>query len=468
MRVLPILVLLLAAGCVSPAADLAPANDAGGDALAPRVEAFLGDGTVATLPDLVGEATYVLTGHRGSEPNIGVTKKGSVFVTADDEVLRSRDNGTTWERVYVLGLEKHGAPVDPVSNSDPMLWVDPVTDIVYNDPMFPILACSSLVSSKDDGDSWMERHGVCHPPPMDHQRLGSGVPGPKAPPLAGKLHPTVLYQCYNQIVESVCAMSYDGGLTFAAHAVVANSARDGCGGTTGSPRAGPDGTVAVAMWCDSPEMVALSEDNGLTWRLSKLPDPDGVGWGDPSLAWSPDGTLYAAWSDGGYMHWLARSHDKGATWEGPWRLVPPDVQTTVFGAIAVGADGRLGGVFIGSRDAIEDPSVAPDETRWHVFITTTEDADAAVPTFVTRQVTPDDDPVQVGCVWMRGFTIPQGECRNMADFIDAAIAPDGTLFGVYTEGCTDGCAGNPDAKGGDSRDSQIAIVRLDGWSLLGP
>ena len=466
MRVpLALVLLLLAAGCVTPAADLSPADAVPGAAA--RVVAFLGDGSPAPLPALVGEAAYLLTGHDGSEPNVGVTKAGSVFVTAGEEVLRSRDRGETWETVWVLGLEAVGAPVDPIFNSDPMLWVDPVTDVVYNDPMWPTLACSALVSSKDDGDTWFERYGVCHPPPMDHQRLGSGLPGPKAPPLAGVLHPTVLYQCYNQIVESVCAMSYDGGLTWAAHAVVANAARDGCGGTTGSPRAGPDGTVAVPMWCDAPGVVGFSEDNGLTWRLSRLPDPDGPGWGDPSVAWTPDGTVYVAWSDGGYMHYLARSRDKGATWDGPWRLAPPDVGTTVFGAIATGADGRLGALLIGTREDLDDPSVAPDDTRWHAYLVTTQDAGAPVPTFVSRQVTPDEDPVQVGCVWLRGFTVPGSECRNMADFIDAAMAPDGTFYGVYTEGCTEGCAGNADAKPEDSRNAEIALVRLDGWSLLG-
>lgn len=466
----PIVALAVAAvaflaGCAAPASEsLVPAEGALDEVA--RVTAFLADGTAAPLPDVVGTATYILTGHDGGEPNVGVSAKGSVFVTAGDAVLRSRDLGATWEKVYDYGLAEYGAPVDPVRNSDPMLWIDPVTDIVYDDPMFPTLACSSLVISEDDGDSWLPRHGVCHPPPMDHQRLGSGLPGPNAPPLAGLAHPTVLYQCYNQIVNTVCASSFDGGLDWAYHTVVANSERDGCAGTNGSPRAGPDGTVAIALWCDAPPMAAFSEDNGLTWRLSDLPDVDGAGWGDPSVAWTPDGTVYVSYSDGDYGQYLARSTDKGVTWEGPWPLVPTDFGAAVFGAITVGSDGRLGAVTIATRDPVDDPSDAPDATRWHVFITTSDDADAAQPTFVTRQVTPDTDPVQIGCVWTRGFTVPGSPCRNMADFIDAAMAPDGTFFGVYTEGCTEECAGNADATPDDSRSREVAIVRLDGWSLL--
>lgn len=464
MRVAAVALALLLAGCLSPApAETLDTASLSGAATG-VVQAFLADGTPATLQDLVGTATYILTGHDGAEPNIGITASGAVFVTADDHVLRSTDRGTTWEIVYDFVPPPPGAPFDPVGNSDPMLFVDPVTDIVYNDPMFPTLACSSLVSSEDDGETWFERHGVCHPPPMDHQRLGSGLPGPRAPALAGVAHPTVLYQCYNQIVNTVCASSFDGGLDWAYHTVVANGLRDGCAGTNGSPRAGPDGTVVVALWCDDPPLAAFSEDNGLTWRLSELPDVEGPGWGDPSVAWTPDGTVYVSYSDGEYGQYLARSVDKGETWDGPWNLLPPGVDSAVFGAIAVGSDGRLGALTVATRDPVDDPSDAPDDTRWHVYVTTTDTAATENPLFVSYQVTPEDDPVQVGCVWIRGF--PGAPCRNMLDFIDAAMAPDGTFFGVYTEGCTEGCAGKADAKPDDSRSREVAVVRLDGWSLL--
>ena len=87
------------------------------------------------------------------------------------------------------------------------------------------------------------------------------------------------------------------------------------------------------------------------------------------------------------------------------------------------------------------------------------------PTFTTYQVTPTDDPVQVGCIAMRSGVI---ECRNLLDFIDTGAAPDGRFYAAYTEGCTKGCAENPHAMPSDSRDIQTALASIDGWSLQAP
>ncbi|HEX2021700.1 MAG TPA: sialidase family protein [Candidatus Thermoplasmatota archaeon] len=467
----PLLAVALAAaavaGCVAPAAETAaPGSTADALGEASRLVRFGADGALLPLDPaaVVGEAVYRLTGHVGPEPNVGITSTGAIFVSADEEVLRSVDRGETWERVYLFGPDVQGAPADPVSNSDPMLWVDPATDRVYADPMFPALACTTLAWSDDEGATWTERHGTCHPPPMDHQKLGGGPPSAGAPPVAGVLYESVLYHCYNMGVSTNCATSYDGGLSFGPAVPVLDQGRHGCGGLNGMPAVGPDGAVAVGSseGCDG-LYLAVSRDSGVTWSVVEGPKDVGGATNDPDLAFTPDGTLYAIWAGDDQIPYLARTKDL-STWDGPWRVAPPDVRTTVFPVLSAGSDGRLAMSFLGTRDYAGDPSDADDKARWHLYVVTTEDAASGAPTFTARQVTPDDDPVQVGCIWMRGF--PGAPCRNLLDFTDSAVAPDGTFFVAYAEGCTEGCAGNADATPEDSRDRQAAIARLDGWSLF--
>jgi len=69
----------------------------------------------------------------------------------------------------------------------------------------------------------------------------------------------------------------------------------------------------------------------------------------------------------------------------------------------------------------------------------------------------------VGRICTGGFGgCPDGK-RNLLEFIDTAIHPDGTLFTIYTEGCVDACA--EDSNADDSKASQIAWARLDGFTL---
>lgn len=463
----PLLVLALLApafaGCLTPASETELA--AADAALAPagRALRFGADGAPLPLDGLVGEAVYRLTGHQGPEPNVGITSSGAIFVSAGELVIKSVDRGETWETAYAFGLERQGAPVDPIDNSDPMLWVDPATDRVYADPMFPVLACTTLAWSDDEGATWTERHGTCHPPPMDHQKLGGGPPSASAPPLAGVAYPSVLYQCYNFVVGTNCATSYDGGLNFGPAVPVMDQGRHGCGGLNGMPAVAPDGTAVVGSseGCDG-LYLAVTRDSGLTWSVVEGPKDVGGATNDPDLAFTPDGTLYAIWAGDDQLPYLARTKDL-ETWDGPWRVAPAGVTSTVFPVLSAGDDGRIAMSFVGTRDYEGDPSDADDAARWHLYVVTSDDAASDAPTFTSRQATPDEDPVQVGCIWMKGF--PGQPCRNLLDFTDSAVGPDGTFFVIYTEGCTEGCADKAGAKPDDSRDRQAAIARLDGWSL---
>lgn len=459
MRVLVATLLLLVplAGCLDDA-PAAPDPQLVTDPVLPDgVAVFGGNATATDLPERVlGAAEAVLTGFQGAEPNIGITSTGSIFVSAYSSVIRSQDEGRTWTEV-----QRH-----ELLNTDPMLWVDPWTDCIYNAPMFPILLGATLYRSCDDGDTWTPIHSqnVGHGV-YDHQKLASAPPGPDAPAVAGVAHPTVLIICYNAIAATQCAISYDGGLTWPIDQPIWDAATGPpCAGQQSHPTGAPDGTLVVAKaWGCAEPLVFVSTDSGLTWEMRDGPTGVGADTLDPEVAFSDDGTMYLLWqsrAEESRAH-LARSHDLGRTWEGPWDVTPPGMESTIFAALHAGAPGRVAMAFHATSHA-GAPVEMPDEARWHTYIVTSEDADTAAPTFVSHRV--QDDPVQVGgiCKGNRGCT--DGN-RNLLDFIDGAVAPDGTFYLTYADGCTADCAERADAEPSDSRDDATAVGVLRGWSL---
>ncbi|MCA1814736.1 MAG: glycoside hydrolase, partial [Halobacteriales archaeon] len=210
-----------------------------------RWVAFDGAGAMLPLPADLPRFAIADTGFPGAEPNLGITRNGSVFVTAFNDAIVSRDGGTTWNvSVHFGALPRDQQQLDPVGTSDPMLWVDPVTSRVMVHQMFPALGCTTFLWTDDDGASWLQKPLACGTPGIDHQKV---VTGPYAPTLApaGALYPQATYFCYNKIASTDCATSFDGGLGFVLDQPVAVEARDGCGGINGHPAAAPDGTVYV-------------------------------------------------------------------------------------------------------------------------------------------------------------------------------------------------------------------------------
>ena len=204
MRLLVVLALVgtALAGCVTPpesevpaaALDLAPAS----------VLSYDATGAPVPVPEALREPARIVAralGHRGAEPNVGVTSQGVVFATAGPNTMRSTDHGKTWEVVFNL-TEAFPAPVwgTPASqvtrSSDPMLWVDAVTDRVFTNHMTG-LYCSNMIISDDAGDSWTMKPMTCGIPVNDHQKVATGIGyGPKAP-VPNPAYPNPVYYCYN-------------------------------------------------------------------------------------------------------------------------------------------------------------------------------------------------------------------------------------------------------------------------------
>lgn len=464
------------AGCLEDPPAPAPATPSPTAAAPPGVVAGPGAGALPSefLAGFAAEA--VATGFQGAEPSIGVTSAGNVFVTAYKDVLKSPDGGRTWAVVP--------NPLGPPTTLDPMLWVDPVTDRIFSNQLY--VGCSYLSYSDDEGATWVQSPASCGLPGIDHQKIATG-PYPAGAPhaaAAAQVYPTIASYCYNKLMATNCAISLDGGLRYEYEQVVDSGniapAIDtplSCGGLNGHQHHAADGTIYVPYGVNCGQaFVGVSTDGGLTWtpKRTELPSL----YVDMDMASTPDGTAYLFYKSADQRVYLARSRDRFDTVEGPFLVSPPEVTGTMFTVMSAGSDGRLGFAYLGNTQnadgRIED-DMGP-ETVWDLYVTMTLNAGDARPTFVTTRANPDGDPVQRGSICMsspEGCRDDDGEPggttnRNLLDFIDSAVGPDGRFWVAFTDGCTsDACLEPGQTDVTTSRSTVVSVARVTlGPSLL--
>lgn len=506
MRALFAVLLLVLAGCVSgPAVDsdgdgiadadelamgLDPAkSDSDGDGLSDGDEKSMGtdpsradtdgDGVLdgdeilqGTDPKVPQGMTFTLssTGEPGPEPSIGVTSSGCIFVAALEKVMRSCDDGAKWEAVQ-----------DPVTcqdgTSDPYLWVDPVSDRIFNVQMVS-LATTWICWSDDDGATWLGNPVDNGPTPVnDHIKVATGpwtaAGYGLASTVTANVYPTAAYFCYNKLAGVFCYTSFDGGMTFTAGGSGTGLVTTGAG-LHGAISTAPDGTVYVPPRVATPT-VFYSKDNGLSWTGVEM----GADVGTPNprknseVAADAASNAYHTWIGKDMKVYVAASADSGVTWTQTSTLVSgPTIISSTFPHIVAGDAGRVAISFLGSTDAAllgtndidgkpwdGNPHTAPESTRYDLYIAYSLNALDANATWAVQRLT--EDPVQRGSI-----CISSGDCRNIGgsnrnllDFNDMVIAPDGRVAIVFTDGCTDSCAEDPASIDKDSR-ARLAVVAL--------
>lgn len=438
-----------------------------GQVRVPRTVVHHADGVRTTSPRLRAispDVRFQRVGATAFEPTLGITEDGSVYYQAlttnqIPKVLRSDDDGATWENVSPrLGpLYRH-----PTSN-DPLIHVDEETGRVFTvDYQLHTALCSELSFTDDGGKNWTTTQVCGH---TDHQNLFTGPP--VSSPTVG--YPNVVYFCAinggamtSFGALTTCAKSLDGGITFAYtgtppyHDDPRQS--DGhfgipgkCGGETSHGVAGPDGTIYIPRgYCGQP-YLAISRDEGLTWTRVQVADngmPRTRGdqlEHESGVAVDDEGNLYYVWGAEDRLPYLAISRDGGETWSKPMMIGAPSVTEASFPAIDVGAPGRIAVMYMGTENSPGAPFDGEyTATNWNGYMMMTTTALARKPVFFTATVNDPADPLIVGpCGPLR--------CEDAGDFFDVVIAPDGTPWAAFV----DACAGDRCSPFGVSEDGLV-------------
>lgn len=308
---------------------------------------------------------------------------------------------------------------------DPILFTDRETGRTFvSQEMGLTPAGSTMEWTDDDGRTFTPSEGSGAPSGIDHQTVGGGPYHEPIPEGANPLYPHGVWYCSQSIVDAVCSLSLDGGITFGP-AIPMYSLAD-CDGLHGHIKIGPDGTAYVPNRnCNGEQAVVVSEDNGLTWDIRHVPGSLG-GDRDPSVAIGSDSTLYFAYQNGDGRSHVAVSLDKGLTWVSDTDVgAQLGIRHSVFHAAVAGDGDRAAVAFFGSTSTDPDYDTDLFDGVWYLYVSTTYDRGQ---TWWTQNVTPGD-PIQ------RGGICDSGTCRNLLDFIGAEIDNQGRILVGYDDGC---------------------------------
>jgi hypothetical protein len=370
------------------------------------------------------------TGVEGAEDNIGVLGDGTLFTQKGTATMRSVDDGGTWENVAPPGNDR--------TTLDPMLFVDAWRGVVFVDHLY--VACSALSWSRDAGETWLTNPAACGRPGNDHQKVASGPS-----PIPGAPVPAVYYSY--SIPGVWVSRSIDGGLTWTSMPVVGVT-DERVPNNTGPVFADEEGNVYVPYYmCDGEGYMGagVSHDFGLTWKFVVAAEDPGPCYDvDPGLWTGTDGTVYLAYHRPDGVKYVF-STDHGETWSAPVTVSPPTLKSFVHVDVVAGDEGRLAVVYRATPDTDKGPDAADGWAAWHLYVSFVENATTASPTLRTGIVNDPAQPVQRGPICTMGIACVGGS-RNLLDFIDIAVGPDGRVYPTYTSGCEDACPTPADSR----------------------
>ena len=383
------------------------------------------------------------------EPSLGVNgKSGALMYQSYTNTYRvtpkPADGTATWVNV---------TPRSSVLNLDPILATDRTTGRTYAGGLDG--ECSILSSTDDDGATWNPVGNACAGV-LDHETIGSGAWKGTAP--LGATADRAVYYCAQNSLDA-CATSATGGLTFGPPVVVTGA----CRSLHGHVKVSADGTAYLPNAnCGGVAGGAITTDNGGSWTSYTISGSSKPASGfDPSVATTPDNTLYEAWQGKDNHPMVALSGTHGSTWS-----TPVDLSSTVVGlpilnstyqAVTAGDNGRVAVAFLGSTTG-GNAFAAGWGGVWDLYVSYTYDGGTTWSTVKTTT-----DPVQRGYLCAGGTTCTAG--RNLLDFMDAGTTKDGRVVVGYADGCIAACAA-ADGKAAQSSSSYATIAYQTGGRSL--
>src|ERR1043165_1040477 len=385
------------------------------------------------------------------EPSIGINWNTDNVMFAGGGTLKTfRINNfndqvatatATWTNV---SGNQHIATTPRVA-ADPILFTDSQTGRTFAGQLEALTPFETMEYTDDDGNLFLPSQGSGVVSGIDHETLGGGplaAPLTRDPSLPRPAYPNGLYYCAQGLGPANCALSLDGGETFGPAVPTWTTE---FGGLHGHIKVSPkDGTAYLPnKGCDGRQGMAVSTDNGQTWTIRTIPG-SGPSESDPSIGIATDGTVYFGFINGDGHPEIGVTHDKGLTWD-TWdsprgRAAFIDVgasfgiQNGAFAEVVAGDPDRAAFAFHGSTTPrpLQDASF---DGVWNLYVAHTYDGGR---TWTTVKAT--TDPTQRGCIWLGGGSNP---CRNLLDFMDAAIDSQGRVLVGYADGCTGPCATDP-------------------------
>jgi photosystem II stability/assembly factor-like uncharacterized protein len=363
------------------------------------------------------------------EPMLAVDRRGTLFMgiatdkglyeqpgeltgTAVNYLLRSRDDGRTWQRIPMPG---------GINASEGFPYVDPVTDRLFVTSFgLPLTRCGSpVIHSDDEGTTWTVAAAPpgCSPATAgDWPKIFSGPFKGRAP----RAYPTAVYVCnfIPNVLVAVsigCWRSDDGGNHFAFTGFLptvnglcrAGDVQGGFGATIvhGSGRVLSDGDVVVPLTVCGRPAVVRSSDMGRTWKAVRtggrslgledvLALQEGFVLATTDHVWSENlavdrrDNLYMAYIREG-VH-LMTSRDGGRSWRHLGVITPPGLRR----AIVVSVTPRRAGEVALSYYATSDKGDALGATgmSWRAWVTYSENALVARPVFQSAPTSPASRP----------------------------------------------------------------------------
>jgi hypothetical protein len=368
------------------------------------------------------------TGSQGMEPMLAVDRRGTLFVgmatdkglyeqpgeltgTAQNFLLRSRNDGRTWKRIPLPG---------GINASEGFPYIDPVTDRLFVTSLgADATGCGQpVIHSDDEGKTWT----VAEAPPGCSPRTAGDWPKIFSGPFTGKPpggYPTAVYVCNfipNILVAASigCWRSDDGGDHFAFTGLLptlnglckAGDVQGGTGATIvhGSGRVLADGDVIVPLTVCGVPAVVRSHDMGATWEAIAT---GGKGTGLEDIVAGDEGlvlgitdhvvseilavdnrdTLYMAYVRDG-VH-LMRSRDGGSTWRQLGVVTPPGLRHAI--TVSVTTRGRrIALSYYATPD--KGDAFGAQGMNWRAWLSWTRNGLARRPTFHSAPTSPAAKP----------------------------------------------------------------------------